>query len=67
MLYDGKHKVSEDPMPRTKNDVLFVRVSEETKAAFTGRCERNGRSASDVLRELVNAWSEGRVTIQPHK
>ena len=67
MSYDGKHKVSEEhPMSRVKNEVIYVRTTPEVKAAFEARAERNGRSMSDVLRELVIAWGEGRVTINPH-
>jgi hypothetical protein len=52
---------------RVKNDVIYVRTTQEGKRAFVERAERNGRSVSDVLRELVTAWGEGRVTIQPRK
>lgn len=53
-------------MSDPKKEVIFVRTSPEVKHAFAARAERNGRSVSDVLRELVAAWSEGRVTIHPH-
>lgn len=48
-----------------KTDRFYVRVSEEIKAGFTARAELHGRSASDVVRELVTAWAAGRVTIHP--
>ena len=54
-------------MAEPKTDVLYVRASPEVKAAFQARADRNGRSISDVLRELVTAWSENRVTIHPHE
>lgn len=54
-------------MGRIKNEVIYVRASPEVKRAFEARAERNGRSISDVLRELVAAWGEGRVTIEPHQ
>jgi len=54
-------------MAKPKTDVIYVRAAPEAKAAFVARAERNGRSVSDVLRELVTAWGEGRVTIQPRE
>lgn len=53
-------------MDTPKNDRLWVRAS-PWKAAFITKAERNGRTASDVLRELAIAWLDGRVTIQPHE
>lgn len=50
-----------------KDDVIYVRTSPKVKATFSARAERNGRTVSDVLRELVQAWGEGRVTIHPHQ
>ena len=51
----------------TTNDRLWVRAAPEVKRAFIAKAERNGRSASDVLRELITAWIDGRVVIQPHE
>lgn len=47
--------------------VIYVRTSPEVKRAFVSRAYRNGRKSSDVIRELVIAWTEGRVTITPHE
>ena len=54
-------------MAEPKTEPLYVRASAELKAAFMAKAERNGRSISDVLRELVTAWTDGRVTIHPHE
>ena len=51
----------------TKNELIWVRVSSDAKSAFIAKAERNGRTASDVLRELTLAWIDGRVTIAPHE
>ena len=54
-------------MGTTTNDRLWVRVSPEMKREFVAKAERNGRSASDVLRELTIAWIDGRIQVQPHE
>lgn len=54
-------------MSDPKTEAIFVRTSPEVKRAFAARAARNGRSISDVLRELVTAWGEGRVTVNPHE
>jgi plasmid stability protein len=54
-------------MDDSKTEVIFVRCLPDVKQSFAARAKRNGRSVSDVLRELVTAWGEGRVTITPHK
>ena len=52
---------------RPKTDAIYVRVTPETKAAFSAKAEQYGPelSASDVLRELVVGFIEDRVTIIP--
>lgn len=52
---------------KPKSDALYVRVTPETKAAFSAKAEQYGPdlSASDVLRELVIGFIEDRVTIIP--
>lgn len=47
--------------------VIYVRCLPEVKRAFVSRAYRNGRKASDVVRELIIAWTEGRVTVTPHE
>lgn len=54
-------------MSHPKTEMLFTRASPEVKRAFVLKAERNGRTTSDVLRELVTAWVDGRVVIQPHE
>lgn len=67
IVYAGKHQISEDTPMTTKNDRLWARASPEMKAAFIAKAERNGRSPSDVLRELAQAWLDGRVVVMPHE
>lgn len=54
-------------MAKPKPDTLYIRLTTEAKRAFEARAERNGRSVSDVARELITAWCEGRVTVHPHE
>ena len=54
-------------MTAPKNDRMWLRATPELKTAFIAKAERNGRSPSDVLRELISAWLDGRVIIQPHE
>ena len=46
---------------------IWVRVDPEMKHRFFAKAERNGRTPSDVLRELIAAWIDGRVVVQPHE
>ena len=50
----------------TTDDRIWVRVDPETKRRLFSKAERNGRTPSDVLRELITAWIDGRTIIQPH-
>jgi hypothetical protein len=52
--------------PKAKPEVLYVRVSVETKQAFNEKAARFGLP-SEVLRELVQAFVEDRVTVSPPK
>ncbi len=53
-------------MPRrsTQNAYLTMRVSKALKKSFTIKAEKHGRM-TDVLRELMTAFVEDRVVIQP--
>lgn len=51
--------------PETKTDALFVRISPDTKRRFAAAAERFGMSASELTRELVMGFIEGRVTVTP--
>lgn len=48
------------------NSIIVGRVSAEMKTAFTEKANRFG-GPSDVLRELVSAFVEDRLTINPPK
>lgn len=47
-----------------KESRLAVRLPMETAKAFDARAERHGRTRSEMLRELVTAFTEGRVKIR---
>ena len=52
-------------MPRiNKSAYLTVRVSDKTRARFHAKVKKLG-TPSDVLRELIDAFIENRVIIQP--
>jgi hypothetical protein len=51
---------------KKKSDAIYVRVTPETKQAFNEEAAKfEPLSPSDVLRELVIGFIEGRVTIIP--
>lgn len=53
-------------MKQPKDAALYVRVTPETKQAFHDEAAKfEPLSASDVLRELVVGFIEGRVSIIP--
>jgi hypothetical protein len=41
--------------PLKKNSSIEIRLPDETKAAFMERCQREGRTASDVVRTLIDS------------
>lgn len=49
---------------KPKTDALYVRVAPETKKRFAEVAARFG-TPSEVLRELVIGFIEGRVTVMP--
>ncbi len=51
--------------PKPKSDAIYVRVSPEFKREFVEASARFKMSASEVLRELAQAFTEGRVTVTP--
>ena len=48
-----------------KTKMVFARVSPETKLKLTELAARLDLTASDVIRELVTGYCEGRVTVSP--
>ena len=40
--------------PLKKNSSIEIRLSDRTKDAFMARCQREGRTASDVVRSLID-------------
>jgi Ca2+-binding EF-hand superfamily protein len=44
------------PSPPKKTDSLDVRLPHALKQAFMSRCRENGRSASEVVREMIEAY-----------
>ena len=51
-------------MTKPKTATLYLRVRTDTKQAFAAKAEVHS-TVSDVLRELVLAYVEGRVTVTP--
>ena len=51
-------------MAKPKSAVLYMRVTPELKQAFTKKAKPYG-TASEVLRELVLAYIDGRLTVSP--
>ena len=47
--------------PPKKNDVIEVRLSDETKAAFRERCRQDQRTASEAIRLFI----DGQITRRP--
>ncbi len=53
------------PRKRTKqNDYIVLRINTTLKKSFIAKAERYGRQ-TDVLRELLQSFVDGRVTITP--
>lgn len=52
------------PTTRSLNCYLTVRVTSRVRTAFQRKAERYGKP-SDVMRELVEAFLEDRLTIVP--
>lgn len=48
-------------------ELLAVRADEEDIASFKQKCVDLDKDHNDMLRELVNAFAEGRVSIIPSK
>lgn len=51
---------------KPKTTALYLRVRTETKEAFTAKAEQYG-TPSEVLRELVLAYIDGRVHVTPRQ
>lgn len=50
---------------KPKSKALYARVTDETKQRFAEAAARFDLTPSDVLRELVIGFIEGRVTVMP--
>lgn len=44
---------------------LNIRVTPDLKQRFSERCAEHGREWYDVVREFMEAYTDGRVTITP--
>ena len=45
------------------SEQYFVRVSEETLAAFKSRCEEQGHMHTEIMRFLLSEYAYGRLTL----
>lgn len=52
-------------IPINKSAYLTVRVAEKTRLKFHAKAWKFGITPSEALRELIDAFIEDRVTIQP--
>lgn len=48
-----------------KDDVLYVRISTVDLEAFKKKCVSMDREHPDVAREMITAFTEGRLKITP--
>ena len=48
-----------------KDSVITIRIEGAKKKFFMGKCEDVSRDHADVLRELIDAFGEGRIKITP--
>ena len=51
-------------MSKLKNEILATRVTPEEKDKIVDKAEQYGKR-SDVIREVLLAFADGRVTIKP--
>ena len=49
----------------TLDSRMYVRVTEDGKQNFIQACVTNGIDQNDMHRELLNAYSDGRIKITP--
>lgn len=49
----------------SKDGVLYVRICSVERNTFTKRCKDIDRADSDVVREIITAFNEGRLKIIP--
>ena len=50
-----------EPRPPKKSETIEVRIPHPTKAAFMDKARAEGRPASDIVREQINAYLTGPV------
>lgn len=69
-FYDCKRKVYEVPTmheQETKSEVLGTRIEPSLKRDFDAMAANHPGTPSDVLRWLMRAFADGRVTVEPPK
>lgn len=49
------------------DDRMTIRIAKGSKKTFTKKCVKHKREATDVLREMIDAFNEGRLRITPPK
>jgi hypothetical protein len=58
MTETDDQKTTPRSRPSKKTEMVEVRVSPEEKSAFLDKCQAVGRSASDVIRDAMRAYSD---------
>lgn len=46
---------------------MTIRITKGSKESFIKKCEKHNREATDVLREMITAFNEGRLKIKVPK
>ena len=49
---------------QTNDSLLHIRVPAQVREEFLSKCSGMGRTYSDLIREFVVAFNEGRLTIK---
>lgn len=57
--------MAEEKNTEVLDDSLNVRANSTKLHAFKKRCKEMNRDYPDIVREMVDAFSEGRLKIQP--
>jgi hypothetical protein len=51
--------------PKSKSSHITVRLTDDVRYKFLDKAEEVGTTPSEVLRELIDAFCEDRITLQP--
>lgn len=66
-MTEGKRPPASPPARAKKSETLEVRIPYETKQAFLTACREDGTTASEVVRESVHTYLDGRERPTPQR